>query len=76
MVFITDNGSTVTVNGDLVVEGTQTILNTSTLQVEDNNIELRKGNNLVGSNGGITINRTSDLLVISHLMCNYSGMKV
>ena len=58
--IITDNGSTVTVNGDLVVEGTQTILNTSTLQVEDNNIELRKGNNLVGSNGGITINRTSD----------------
>ena len=58
--ILTDNGSTVTVNGDLVVEGTQTILNTSTLQVEDNNIELRKGNNLVGSNGGITINRTSD----------------
>ena len=36
--ILTDNGSTVTVNGDLVVEGTQTILNTSTLQVEDNNI--------------------------------------
>jgi len=58
--IITDNGSTVTVNGDLVVEGTQTILNTTTLQIEDNNIELRKGNNLVGQNGGITLNRTSD----------------
>ena len=58
--IITDNGSTVTVNGDLVVEGTQTILNTTTLQIEDNNIELRKGNNLVGTNGGITLNRTSD----------------
>ena len=58
--LITDNGSTVTINGDLVVEGTQTILNTSTLQVEDNDIELRKGNNLTGSNGGITLNRTTD----------------
>jgi len=58
--LITDNGSTVTIDGDLVVEGTQTILNTSTLQVEDNDIQLRKGNNLTGSNGGITLNRTSD----------------
>ena len=58
--LITDNGSTVTIDGDLVVEGTQTILNTSTLQVEDNDIELRKGSNLTGSNGGITLNRTSD----------------
>ena len=58
--LITDNGSTVTINGDLVVEGTQTILNTSTLQVEDNDIELRKGANLTGANGGITLNRTSD----------------
>ena len=58
--LITDNGSTVTINGDLVVEGTQTILNTSTLQVEDNDIELRKGNNLTGANGGITLNRTTD----------------
>ena len=58
--LITDNGSTVTIDGDLVVEGTQTILNTSTLQVEDNDIQLRRGNNLTGSNGGITLNRTSD----------------
>ena len=58
--IITDNGSTVTIGGDLVVTGTQTILETQTLIVEDNDIELRKGNNLTGTNGGITINRTSD----------------
>ena len=58
--IITDDGTTVTIDGDLVVEGTQTILNTSTLQVEDNIIELRKGNNLIGFDGGIQVNRTSD----------------
>ena len=58
--IITDNGSTVTIGGDLVVTGTQTILETQTLIVEDNDIELRKGTNLVGTDGGITINRTSD----------------
>ena len=58
--IITDNGSTVTIGGDLVVTGTQTILETSTLIVEDNDIELRKGNNLTGTNGGITLNRTTD----------------
>jgi len=58
--LITDNGSTVTITGDLVVDGTQTILNTSTLQVEDNSIELRKGNSIAGSNGGIQLNRTTD----------------
>ena len=58
--LITDNGSTVTITGDLVVDGTQTILNTSTLQVEDNSIELRKGNSITGSNGGIQLNRTTD----------------
>ena len=58
--LISDNGSTVTITGDLVVDGTQTILNTSTLQVEDNSIELRKGNSITGSNGGIQLNRTTD----------------
>ena len=58
--IITDDGTTVTIDGDLVVEGTQTILNTSTLQVEDNIIELRKGDSLVGADGGIQVNRTSD----------------
>ena len=58
--IITDDGTTVTIGGDLVVSGNQTILNTSILQVEDNIIELRKGNNLVGFNGGIQVNRTTD----------------
>ena len=58
--LISDNGSTVTIAGDLVVDGTQTVLNTQTLIVEDNNIELRKGNNLVGNDGGVQVNLESD----------------
>ena len=58
--IITDNGSTVTINGDLNVTGTNTILETSTLIVEDNTIELRRGNSLTGSNGGIQVNRTTN----------------
>ena len=58
--LISDNGSEVTIGGDLVVTGTQTILETSTLIVEDNIIELRKGNSLVGADGGIQVNRTTD----------------
>ena len=58
--IITDDGTTVTIDGDLVVEGTQTILNTTTLQVEDNIIELRKGTSISGANGGIQVNRTTD----------------
>ena len=58
--IITDDGTTVTIGGDLVVSGTQTIFNTSVLQVEDNIIELRKGNNLTGFEAGIQVNRTTD----------------
>lgn len=50
----------VTIPGNLTVNGTQTILNTSTLQVEDNTIELRKGNNITGADAGIRINRTTN----------------
>ena len=57
---ISDDGTQVTISGDLVVLGTNTILETSTLQVEDNNIELRKGNGLLGSDGGIQLNRTTN----------------
>ena len=53
---ITDDGSSVTVDGDLIVKGNQTILETSTLVVEDNAIELRKGINLTGADGGVQIN--------------------
>ena len=58
--IITDDGTTVTIGGDLVVSGNQTILNTSILQVEDNIIELRKGSSIVGADGGIQVNRTTD----------------
>ena len=57
---ISDDGNTVTINGDLLVQGTQTILETTTLIVEDNVIELRKGNSLTGADGGIQVNRTTD----------------
>ncbi len=58
--IISDDGTTVTIDGDLIVEGNQTILNTSILQVEDNIIELRKGTSIVGADGGIQVNRTTD----------------
>ena len=58
--IIGDDGSTVTIGGDLVVEGTQTTLNTTTLVVEDNIIELRKGTSLTGADGGIQVNLTTD----------------
>lgn len=58
--IIEDDGTTVTVGGDLVVEGTQTIFNTSVLQIEDNIIELRKGTSLIAGDGGIQVNLTSD----------------
>ena len=57
---ISDDGTTVTINGDLLVQGTQTVLETTTLIVEDNVIELRKGNGLTGTDGGIQVNRTTD----------------
>lgn len=58
--IISDDGSAVTITGDLIVQGAQTVLETSILQVADNIIELRKGNNLTAFNGGIRINRTTD----------------
>lgn len=58
--IITDDGSTVTINGDFQVTGTNTIIETTTLAVEDNLIELRRGANLTGTDGGIQINRTTD----------------
>ena len=58
--LIQDNGSAVTIGGDLIVQGTQTILETSTLIVEDNIIELRKGDDLVANDGGIQVNLTTD----------------
>lgn len=58
--IISDNGSTVTISGDFTVTGTTTTLNTTTLVVADNEVELRRGNNLVGSDGGLRLNRTTN----------------
>jgi hypothetical protein len=58
--IISDDGSTVTIGGDLIVSGVTTTIDTTTLIVSDNEIELRKGNSLVGSDGGIRLNRTTN----------------
>ncbi len=57
---IDDNGTDVTVNGNLSVTGTTTTLDSTVLRIADPIIELRRGNSLVGGDGGIQINRTSD----------------
>jgi hypothetical protein len=75
--IISDDGSTVTINGDLLVTGTNTIINTTTLSVADNIVELRRGDNLVGSDGGIQVNRTTNssggVLTFSQLQWFESG---
>ena len=58
--LVTDNGSQVTIGGDLLVTGTQTIMETTTLVVADKQIELRKGDNLTADDGGIQVNLTTN----------------
>lgn len=58
--LITDDGTTVTINGNFNVTGTNTIIETTTLSVADNLIELRRGNSLTGTDGGIQVNRTTN----------------
>jgi len=58
--ILEDNGTTVTVGGNLNVTGTTTTLESTILQVADPIIELRTGASLVGANGGIQVNRTSN----------------
>ena len=50
----------VEIAGNLTVQGTQTILETATLSVEDNTIELRRGNGLSAADGGIQVNLTTN----------------
>ena len=57
---ISDNGTDVTVAGNLNVTGTTTTLESTILKVADPIIELRKGTSLVGADGGLQINRTTD----------------
>ena len=60
--IISDSGvnGTVTIHGSLEVTGTTTTVNSTTLSVADPIIELRRGTNLTGANGGIQVNRTTD----------------
>ena len=58
--IITDDGTTVTVTGNFNVTGTNTVIDTTTLSVADNIIEMRRGNSLVGSDAGIQVNRTTN----------------
>ena len=60
--IISDTGAngTVTIHGSLEVTGTTTTVNSTQLSVADPIIELRRGANLTGANGGIQINRQTD----------------
>ena len=72
--IISDDGSTVTVDGNLTVNGTanQVIFETQTLVIADEQIELRKGNSLTGQNGGLQVNRTTDA---TGTVLTYSAMQ-
>jgi hypothetical protein len=69
--IISDDGSTVTVAGDLVVTGATTTIQSQTLVIEDNIIEMRRGQNITGSDGGIQVNRTTNAL---GLVTSYSSL--
>jgi hypothetical protein len=56
-------GQNVTIQGNLIVGGTETIINTSTLTVEDKNIEIGKietPTDVTAEGGGITLKGTTD----------------
>ena len=57
---VTPTGGTLTVTGNLTVNGTQTTVNTATLSVADNEIDLRTGNNITAGDGGIRVVLTTD----------------
>jgi len=58
--IIDDDGSTVTINGNLSITGSQTVIETQTLSIEDNIIELRRGNNIASDDGGIQVNLSTN----------------
>ena len=57
---ITIDGTGTTIAGNLTVSGTTTTVNSTTLAVADNIIELRTGNNLAAADGGIQVNLTTN----------------
>ena len=58
--ILEDDGSTLTISGNLVVTGTNTVVDTTTLAIKDPTIELRTGISIVDGSGGIQVNRTTD----------------
>ena len=56
-IFLGTTGSLTTVNGDLVVRGTTTTVNTTTLSFLNNAIILNSANNLIGNDAGVAIRR-------------------
>jgi hypothetical protein len=56
-VFIGTPTSLTTINGDFIVQGTTTTLNTETLTVKDNLIVLNSGNGELGIDSGLIIRR-------------------
>lgn len=62
--IISDDGTTATIHGDLNVTGNTTTITSETLVIADAQIELRKGLNLTGADGGIQVNRTTNNLGI------------
>ena len=63
----TATGANLTLSGDLTVNGTNTILDTTTLSVEDKNIEIAKvdtPSDTTANGGGITLKGTDDKTII------------
>ena len=52
--------SNLTIAGNLTVNGTQTTVNTATLSVADNQIDLRTGNNVTAGDGGVRVVLTTN----------------
>jgi hypothetical protein len=70
--IISDDGSAVTIAGDLTVTGATTTVSSQTVVIEDAQIELRKGLSLTGVDAGIQVNRTTNNLGI---VSSYSVMQ-
>ena len=71
-------GGNLTVTGNLTVSGTSTTINTATLDVEDINITLAKGNTTPSNanGGGITLKAGSDKTIIWNQTNNYWGSNI
>lgn len=75
--IIDDDGSNVTISGNLIVTGTNTVIDAQTLTIKDPTIELRTGTSIVDGSGGVQVNRTTDsngnVVTYSTLQFYHSG---